>query len=254
VRDGTAEFEWIAEDPDPGETGDLKVWILYSQDGTDWMLLEEGIPNENEYSWNVSVLTDGNYSLKLIVSDCQPEDFNHSTEYIFNNILVNNIDDAPVIEFLTEGLGILVFKNEILLEWRGTDADGDGITYSLFYEKDGEEVWLPMEGAQDITDTSFLWDISDVEDGTYRIKIIAKENYTLGLEGAYITTEIRIVNGYTLGEEGEGGRSVTINYGLLFGLGAGFVILALILIWIMFFFTRKKEPEGTIEKKGGIEE
>jgi len=238
VRDGSAEFEWIAEDPDPGETEELKVWIYYSQDGTTWTSVEEGIPNQNWYSWNVSALEDGNYSLKIVVSDCQEGEVNRTAEHIFEDVVVNNIDDPPVIEFLSEGLGGEIHTDEILLIWKGEDPDGDGITYSLFYQKEGTEEWVPIMGAQDINETSYLWDISEMDAGFYRVKIVGKENYTLGLEVEYITDTFEI--GIKIGGDGDGERSVTINYGLLFGIGAGVIVLALIIIYIMFLNVRKK--------------
>jgi hypothetical protein len=80
-----------------------------------------------------------------------------------------------------------------------------------------------------------------LKDGYYQVKLVGVEDYEEELSMEKVTDEFYIKEvKLTLGDED---REVTINYGLLFGVGAGFIILALIIIYIMFLSVKKKEEE-----------
>ncbi|MGA1822813.1 MAG: FG-GAP-like repeat-containing protein, partial [Thermoplasmatota archaeon] len=250
VREGEAEFRWFADDPDPGETECLHVWIYVSQDGEDWVPVESDIPNENNYTMDVSGLEDGTHMVKFVFSDCKEGEFSRSTEYVFEDLVVNNINDAPVVVLVTEIDPEKPYRGWLNLTWDGSDADGDNVTYSPYYKLEGTDEWIPIPGAQNINETEFSWDISEMETGRYKVRIVATEDWKDGLEDELETISFRIEKTMVLGGQEEGDRSVEINSGLLFGVAAGFVVLALVIVWIMFLNVRKKRSEG--EEREGL--
>jgi hypothetical protein len=238
------------EDPDPGETDCIHVWVYTSKDGTHWIPVESYLPNENKYILDVSGMEDGNYMVKFVFSDCQEGEFTRTTDHIFENLIVNNINDAPVVVLVSEIYPDKVYREWMNLTWAGSDADGDNINYSLYYRLKDTVTWIPIPGAQNINETEFSWDISEMEAGYYQVKIVAVEDWKERLEDELETIIFVIEPTMVLGGHDDGDRSVEINSGLLFGVAAGFVVLALVIVWIMFLSVRKKRSEG--EERDGL--
>jgi len=143
----------------------------------------------------------------------------------------------------------------VTFNWTGFDADGDTIFYTLFYREVNTTEWIMIPNAENIFGTSFTWDINDLEDGNYEVKIVGREDYEDELFMEQVTNDFLVKRVVTLGDEE---REVTINWGLLFGVGAGFVILALVIIYIMFMSVRRgsddEDEEFDTEKGLGKEE
>ncbi len=53
------------------------------------------------------------------------------------------------------------FENSILIEWSGSDPDGDSLTYNLGYQIEGGG-WVLI--VQDLTNNSYVWDINGIAD------------------------------------------------------------------------------------------
>jgi hypothetical protein len=210
------------------------------------------IPNENTYTMNVSDLEDGNYKVKFIFSDCQDGEFGRSTEYVFEDLVVNNVNDAPVVVLVTEIDPEKPYRGWMNLTWTGSDADGDNVTYSLYYKLEGADEWIPIPGAQNINEMEFSWDISEVKEGRYRVKIVALEDWKEGLEDELETIVFTIEPTLVLGGQDDGDRSVTLESGLLISIAIGFIVLLIVVLWIMFFVVRKKgeEEKETDESTG----
>ena len=76
---------------------------------------------------------------------------------------------------LTSPIGGEAFKDSVLISWRGTDPENDTITYTLAYN-DGGIGWHLI--AREITDTSYIWDISNLPySNSILIKVIVDDGY-----------------------------------------------------------------------------
>ena len=57
--------------------------------------------------------------------------------------------------------------------WDGTDENGDDLSYDVWISGRDEENWRPL--ARGVTDTFLTWDSRSVEDGWYRIRVVASD-------------------------------------------------------------------------------
>lgn len=60
------------------------------------------------------------------------------------------------------------------LTWKGDDNDGDRLTYSLQYRREGDSVWHDLKS--DWGDTIVVWDTTSVPDGRYIVRIAASDS------------------------------------------------------------------------------
>ncbi len=174
---GYASFSWFAEDPDPNENELLMVWIYFALVGDELKLVEGGIPNTGSYRMDMTDMPDGEYSVKIEVYD--RTEANLSAFHVFENLILNN-PDAPTVDFLSAPAASSNNTGDITISWEGSDPDDDQITYKLMYSLDGVN-WKLIPSASGLVDTTFVWNTSDMETGDYRLKIIATESTTSGL-------------------------------------------------------------------------
>jgi len=57
--------------------------------------------------------------------------------------------------------------------WDASDANGDRMSYSLWYRGEAEDNWKPI--AEDLSDSQYLWDTTTVPDGLYRARVVASD-------------------------------------------------------------------------------
>jgi hypothetical protein len=57
--------------------------------------------------------------------------------------------------------------------WDASDANGDRMSYSLWYRGEAEETWKPI--AEEVNESQYLWDTTAVPDGLYRARIVATD-------------------------------------------------------------------------------
>jgi hypothetical protein len=62
------------------------------------------------------------------------------------------------------------------LAWKAEDADGDRLTYSLQYRREGETTWRELRSGW--LDTLFVWDTTSVPDGRYVVRVLASDGAT----------------------------------------------------------------------------
>ncbi|RLF68136.1 MAG: hypothetical protein DRN57_04795, partial [Thermoplasmata archaeon] len=184
---------WTAYDPDPFETDSLKVWIYYKGEEGGWMAVDgaQGIVNTNQFQLDVSNWADGNYQVKIVVSDCQEGEFNRTTEYVFPNIIVDN-NDPPTIELISAPDPLANNTGDITFSWDGSDPEGKDVHYALYYRPAGTDGWIPITGALKLTTTSFIWNTSEMETGDYEVKIVATDTSREKLESEVITPAFSI--------------------------------------------------------------
>jgi len=59
------------------------------------------------------------------------------------------------------------------LQWRAEDPNGDRLTYSVAYRREGESAWRPLRSG--LTDPILVWDTTSVPDGRYMIRVTARD-------------------------------------------------------------------------------
>ena len=59
------------------------------------------------------------------------------------------------------------------LAWKAEDENGDELTYSVLYRREGETAWRTLKTG--LTDTLTVWDTSSAPNGTYVVKIVASD-------------------------------------------------------------------------------
>ncbi len=57
--------------------------------------------------------------------------------------------------------------------WDAADPNGDDLYFDIFYRREGDERWKPME--KDLTMNYYSWDSRSMPDGDYRIKVVARD-------------------------------------------------------------------------------
>lgn len=61
------------------------------------------------------------------------------------------------------------------LSWHASDKDGDTLVFRLFYQTDGDELWIPVSLEKPLTKSEHTWDTDSIPDGWYRIKVVASD-------------------------------------------------------------------------------
>lgn len=57
--------------------------------------------------------------------------------------------------------------------WKAEDENGDDLTYSVLYRREGETGWRTLKSG--LTDTLTVWDTSSAPNGTYVVKVVASD-------------------------------------------------------------------------------
>jgi hypothetical protein len=63
----------------------------------------------------------------------------------------------------------------VKITWRATDPDGDPLVYRLYYQADGDSVWVPMPLREPLRKTEYTWQTESIPDGWYRVKLVASD-------------------------------------------------------------------------------
>jgi hypothetical protein len=62
------------------------------------------------------------------------------------------------------------------LAWKAEDENGDQLTYTVLYRREGDTGWRTLKS--DLTDTLTVWDTSSAPNGTYVMKVVASDAST----------------------------------------------------------------------------
>ncbi len=256
-----ASFTWYAEDDDPYETDGLKVWFYYSTNGEIWNTLEEGMANTGSYTMDVTGLDDGTYSVKMVIADCQPGEFNRTVEHLFMDITVDN-NDAPTIEMTSSPDPSIEHEDTVSASWSGSDAEGDKLYYTAYYRPVGDSGWTTVPGAFRITSTSLNWDISTLPAGDYELKIVVVEDTRDSFESEVITTAFTVKEkaGVIIDDDDDddiitpqdnGDES---NLGLILGIVIAVIVLIIIglLIGGLLIMNKRKTAANQLPPPGGL--
>lgn len=58
--------------------------------------------------------------------------------------------------------------------WKADDGDGDRLSYSLMFRREGDNAWTDLRAG--LNDPIFVWDTTSVADGRYIIKVVASDD------------------------------------------------------------------------------
>ncbi|HVM60898.1 MAG TPA: WD40 repeat domain-containing protein [Verrucomicrobiae bacterium] len=61
------------------------------------------------------------------------------------------------------------------IRWQARDKDGDTLVYRLYFQADGDDVWVPAFLDKPLHKTEYAWDTESIPDGWYRIKVVASD-------------------------------------------------------------------------------
>jgi hypothetical protein len=115
-----------------------------------------------------------------------PEDFQSFEE-----------DKKGVKKNQIESLGKKAYKKGVqFFSWNAEDENADRLTFSLYYKASDENKWKELKS--DIEDSFYLWDVTAVPDGTYRVKVEAYDRPSnpekFALKGSEISEPFNIDN------------------------------------------------------------
>ncbi|MBM4467084.1 MAG: CSLREA domain-containing protein [Chloroflexi bacterium] len=83
--------------------------------------------------------------------------------------------NAPEISLMSPSGGE-VWDGIQTVIWEASDADGDDLTFGVFYSDDGGETWMPV--ATDLTETSYRLDTTSLPGGgEVRIRVLASDGF-----------------------------------------------------------------------------
>ena len=175
---GTQDITWAASDPD-GDT--LIVDIYYSMNsGGTWVLESAGSPNDGSYSFDTTLLSDGDaYRIRLVVSDGTliSED-SSSSDFTIDNLHGGGEGNASPVVMLTSPNGGETLSGTQDITWDASDTDQDTLTITIEFSVDGGENWSSVADSE-VDDGSYSWDTTSVDDATtYRIRVTANDGQT----------------------------------------------------------------------------
>jgi hypothetical protein len=61
------------------------------------------------------------------------------------------------------------------IHWNASDKDGDTLVYRLYYQADGDDVWIPAFLDKPLKKTEYAWNTESIPDGWYHIKVVASD-------------------------------------------------------------------------------
>ncbi|MFX0208315.1 MAG: hypothetical protein ACFFDT_20190 [Candidatus Hodarchaeota archaeon] len=140
---------------------------------------------------------------------------NHNNSLLLNNTLDWLKEDAPTVTVDSPNGGESLSETETL-SWTASDADGDSLTYSVYYSADNGTSWAFLISG--LTNTSIDWDTTTVPDGEdYLIKVVVSDGT--------LTAEDQSDEVFTIDNAG-------INWALYGAIGAAvfFALLAIIIL------------------------
>ncbi|MBN1331672.1 hypothetical protein JW978_02175 [Candidatus Dojkabacteria bacterium] len=88
IIDDTLNIEWSIA----AITNISKIELFYSTDGAKWTLIKALDPTATNYAWDISGIPDGEYYLKIVVTD----DAGNIYEYIVDTFSINRENDEPI--------------------------------------------------------------------------------------------------------------------------------------------------------------
>jgi hypothetical protein len=93
-------------------------------------------------------------------------------------------------------------SDEVIIEWEGSDADGDALAYALLYSTDEGETWLALTYNQ--TDTHYTWNVAGFPgEVPYRFRLIATDGVNTTTEETVAETDMDLPTSPVLSTDSE---------------------------------------------------
>ena len=84
------------------------------------------------------------------------------------------LDERPSSRAVAGTVGRESYRKGIqTFRWQASDANGDPLTYSVSYQRDGGTAWHVLR--TELRETVFAWDTTLIPDGAYRVRISASD-------------------------------------------------------------------------------
>jgi sugar lactone lactonase YvrE len=74
------------------------------------------------------------------------------------------------------------------IHWQASDKDGDTLVYRLYFQAQGDTVWVPVSLDKPLKKMEYSWNTESIPDGWYRIKVVASDEQS-NPEGEALTDE-----------------------------------------------------------------
>jgi hypothetical protein len=74
------------------------------------------------------------------------------------------------------------------IHWQASDKDGDTLVYRLYFQAQGDTVWVPVSLDKPLKKMEYSWNTESIPDGWYRIKVVASDEES-NPEGEALTDE-----------------------------------------------------------------
>lgn len=188
--------------------GDLLVDISCSRDGgATYQDIVTSIPDDHYYDWNTLGFPDGTrYIMRITVHDTLAVGEDISDSLFTVNNPGNGVPDVILVSPLSGTV-----QDTTLIEWWANDADHDTLFIDLYAKREGFD-WETIVENLDNTG-AYLWNTFYFHNGDYRLKVVARDNDTCGVDSSL--TLVTITNDHTPAanvEHVQGGcNSLTLN-------------------------------------------
>ncbi len=162
------EIEYNATDEvDSNLNGNISIYYSYDN-GSHWQVIAKNLNNSGTYQWNTHGFNDSsNATIKIVAED----DAGNVGIALSNTFILDNT--PPSINITSPKSGETFGGNETIeITWNAYDTvdhDLDGDIY-IFYYYDGAWYYI-VNGTEN--DGEYIFSTSGLDDGEYRIKIIA---------------------------------------------------------------------------------
>ncbi len=164
----TVDFEIFDED------GDLyQVSVKLFKEGDLVETLYDSFPSTSditmELEFDSTQYVDGVYEIQVHAWDEQELHSEDSASFIIDNV------EGEISVILIQPNGGEVLSDEYEIKWTAED-DGSELLIDIFYSE-YEDEWIMIDSEME-NDGTYMWDTTEVEDGEYRIMVIAREPST----------------------------------------------------------------------------
>ncbi|MBN1384337.1 MAG: hypothetical protein JW983_05630 [Elusimicrobia bacterium] len=179
---GNRVISWEYSDPYPLD--DTHTFTIYdSSDGVNFnTTVASGLADgTTSYSWNTkNVINSATHIIKVVAYDARGLEGSDVSNAVFT---VNNPNEAPVLT-LTQPNGSEKINGNYTISFTVSDANlADNHIFTI-YASTNSGVTYDIEIAQNITETSYLWNTASFQNSPkYRIKVTATDNGNPNLSG-----------------------------------------------------------------------
>ncbi|MBN1390248.1 MAG: hypothetical protein JXA22_06365 [Candidatus Thermoplasmatota archaeon] len=252
-REDIFTLTWDVKDADADDSLTFRIESTPAKEDN-WTLIVEGI-TETSYDLDLRTFDEGRYKLRVTAIDDSPQKLSGQLEY---GPFYYNAPDAPEVNWLypekgfngtiddETGIANLTKVFNIDLLWSGSDPDGDNLTFAIYMKSVGSSEWSLL--GSDITEKTFIWNVTSLEDGSYMLRIVAMDS-----SSRHLTTEA-LLGPFTIDlpwyppetddddaddDDQDPGTGADMNIGLMVGIAVGSIIIVVILVILVLLVLNK---------------